>query len=141
MIDVYVREAKMDDLNFIKNSWIKSFEKYMRSVPRPFYFAGQNKLAIQLLGKSRCYVAANPDNLEQIFGWILFEKLAGTEVMHYIYVKHPYRRYGIGSQLLKMMRSDVIEPCIATFWTNYMDFIKDKWNVVYNPYLLLGEKQ
>lgn len=139
MIDVYIREARVDDVNFIINSWIKSFEKYMYLVPKPMYYAGQRKLITRVMARGKCFVASNHENRDQIFGWIIYESIADTEVLHYVYVKHPYRRYGIGNQLLQIMRRDNSIPCIATSITPYLDYVKKKWNIVYNPYLLLGD--
>lgn len=138
-VDIYIREADYKDINFIKNSWEKSFEKVMKQVPQTLYTRGQQRLMAKLMARSTCFVACNPDELTQIYGWMLFEKLGEIGVLHYIYVKHPYRRYGIGSQLYSMLERDKSVPCIATHTTLYLNHIKDKWNLTFNPYILLGD--
>lgn len=137
--EIYIREAETKDLSFIKNSWEKSFEKVMHAVPRESYHRGQQKLMNRLISKSFCYVSCSHEDLNQIFGWMLFEKIKDIGILHYIYVKHPYRRYGIGSALYQMLERDKAYPCIASHRTLYLDHIKDKWNVTFNPYILFGE--
>lgn len=137
-VEIFVRSADGNDINFIKNSWEKSFEKTMKAVPREIYHRGQQKLMNQLMAKASCYVACSPEDNNQIFGWMLFEKIKDIGILHYIYVKHPYRRYGIGKSLYNCLDRNDQYPCIASHKTLYLEYIQDKWNLTYNPYILIG---
>ena len=136
-IDLFIREPEPGDQNFINNSWLKSFEKPMAAVPKELYRKGQMKLMARLMEESTCYIACSPEELTQIYGWMVFGKIGDIGMLHYIYVKHPYRRFGIGGKLFSMLICDKSVPVIATHATMYLDHIKDKWNLTYNPYMLL----
>lgn len=109
----------------------------MASVPKELYRSGQMKLMARLIQSCSCYVACAPEELTQIYGWMVFEKIGEIGVLHYIYVKHPYRRFGIGGKIFSMLECDRTVPVIATHATMYLNHVKDKWNLTYNPYMLL----
>ena len=138
-IECYIREAENRDINFIKNSWQKNFASSMKHVPLQIYHKNQDKLITKLMGRSTCYVACNPEDFYQIFGWILFDTLEDLGILHYIYVKHPFRRYGIASVMLGLIKYDKSYPIIATHYSHGLDDLKKKFNITFNPYFLLGD--
>lgn len=138
-VDIYIRESDSSDTNFIINSWIKSYRVVMEDVEAPIYYKNQEKLIRRLMDKSKCYMAVNPHDLYQIYGYIMFDNLDEIGILHYIYVKNPYRRFGIGGDLFNMIDFDKKYPCIATHNTRYLGHVKNKWNITYNPYFLIGD--
>ena len=134
---VYIREAGYKDVNFILNSWQRSFKHSLKDCSESIYNAKHEKLIIKLLSKCQCLMAVNPEDLYQIYGWVCFDALKEIGIMHYMYVKHPYRKYGIGTQLFKMIEHDKKYPCMVSHTTRHYKHIKNKWNLTFNPYLLL----
>ena len=138
-VDIYIREANQDDLSFIQNSWIRSFRKSVLQINDNIYGREQHKLVNKLISRSNCWLACNPDELYQIYGYIIFEKLAEIGIMHYVYVKSPYRRYGIATRLFKMIEHDSQYPCIVTHYTQWNKHL-GSWNLTWNPYYLIGDR-
>lgn len=58
---------------------------------------------------------------DQILGWIAFE---APNVLHYVYVKQPFRRRGLATFLLNA--ADLSYPIKATHKTYAWEFLKHK---------------
>lgn len=138
-VPVLIRPAKSEDVNFIKNSWSQSFRKSMQQMESSLYNDYHDRHMVGLMERCHCFVACNPDDHYQIYGWVLFEAVKGIGILHYIYVKHPFRRYGIGTKLYNEMEFNRKLPCLATHATKCLDYITGPWKLVYNPYLLVGD--
>lgn len=136
-VETYIREPTEQDQNFIYNSWLKSLRQSLSLVDKSIYFIEQKKIIATAVRDSTVLVSCNPDYLDQIFGYIVYDDspLAYTTI-HYVYVKHPYRRYGIGSELVSLVEPTSV-PFVASHWTRCFEFISESWNLVFNPYILL----
>lgn len=142
-VPVIYREFREDDEAFIFNSWLKSFQEGSRwasEIPPQIYFANHKKVVAQLLKDSGIVIAANPESTDQIFGYGVYQpSTGGVTVLHYIYVKHPYRKLGIGRDVVQMIRRlsnhDDALPMVASHIGSSWDAIREKWNLVYNPYV------
>lgn len=144
-VPVIYREAVLDDEGFIYNSWLKSHRTgaaWARDVPPQVYFAGHKKVVASLLAESEIVVACNPESPAQIFGYAVYQaSSAGVLVLHYLYVKHPYRKLGIATALYRQVERlaghDLDLPAIATHVTGvWSDVLKDRWHMIYNPYVI-----
>ncbi len=86
---------------FVFDSWIKSYWKSGPScslVPFHVFHHEVHALLEALLPKCEVLLAVNPDDEAQILGWVCRE---GNGVVHYCYVKEPFRRFRIASMLLQ----------------------------------------
>jgi GNAT superfamily N-acetyltransferase len=116
---VIFRPANEDDRPFILNSWVRSYEETWLTNPtgmttdelrvfsglrgdsaaraaKAFYERHQRRRAMSLLECSTCNVACIEDHPEDIVGWCCQDE----PEIHYVYVKAPFRGYGIGTALL-----------------------------------------
>jgi hypothetical protein len=103
-----LREHQDSDTNFVLSTWLRSFYEALKFyssgtivVPYPkddiFFQGHQAKIkAIIMSPKTRVVVCVAPDDETQIMGWIAFD----DECVHYCYVKHMYRKLGIGKRLI-----------------------------------------
>ena len=84
---------------------------------------------------------------QQILGWICAFPAQETLVLHYAYVKHPFRGHGIARMLFRHVRSLYPDGVVTfthkspIFWKWEKDrepFFKkvQEWGFVYHPYLL-----
>lgn len=96
--DVAIREAVAGDVPFVLNSWLQSFARapFARLVPVDAYWRGHHELVLSVLGRSETRVACSPTDTDAIMGW----SVTAPGVVHYVYVKFPYRRLGIARRLL-----------------------------------------
>lgn len=142
-LPISFRGIEVGDLNFILNSWLKSYRNsyYAIKIPNQIYYQEQKALISNLLGKSQVVVAVNQEDSSQILGFIMFEigKISLTPVIHYIYVKSPFRKLGIGTELLQEAVSqaqyDEGLPLVITHHSREFEKFC-AWVFVYNPYLL-----
>lgn len=143
-VPAVMRYATEGDQNFIINSWLKSYRdsNFADPITSDVYFKQHRSLIIDMLSDGVTIVACNPDSTDQIFGWVnAIPSEVGITVFNYVYVKHPYRRLGIGGMLrreaLHKCNHDMELPALATHSTRMLiDLLSDKWNIIYNPYLI-----
>jgi GNAT superfamily N-acetyltransferase len=136
---IRLRDANETDIDFIFNSWLKSFRDsaFALKIQSPIYFAEQHKVIERLVKHSRVVIACNDSDPSQIFGWICADILQGIFCLHYVYVKHSFRRLGIGKVLLNAFEHE--GAGVYTHKTRAMDAFGEKFNLVYHPYILLNK--
>lgn len=131
---VTLREATEKDVPFIFSAWLKSFRNnpWVKTAPNPVYYKYQHELIERLLSRSSVVVACSEEDSDQILGFMVFEERGGCNVVHYVYVKQPYRKLQIASQLLSVpQRIDFYSHCNGKIHPK----LKDS-GAVYHPYLL-----
>lgn len=135
---VRIRPMAKADESFIYHSWLKSYRDSptVRSIPNTIYFARHHDVIERIFKDPSTVVniACNPEDENQIYGYIV----GGTvgPVVHWVYVKHPFRGAGIGALLEKSVVGDNGATAVYTHRVKQMDrLLKDK-TYTYNPYLL-----
>ena len=134
MLDsVVTRQANAQDVPFIFSSWLKSYHNsnFALSIPSTMYFKEQHKLIEQIITRSTVLVAVNPEDQSQIYGWICADTAGAVPIIHYLYVKHPYRKFGLGRMLVDLIST---EPFIYTHDTG-----KKFTSGVYCPYMAFNK--
>jgi GNAT superfamily N-acetyltransferase len=101
---VLIRPSTEGDLHFVLNSWLMSYRRspFARDMTKNIYFKRHHDFVVEALKRSAVYCAVNKDDQDQIYGWICIEPPVGmeeTRALHYVYVKHPYRGFGIAKSL------------------------------------------
>jgi GNAT superfamily N-acetyltransferase len=77
--------------------------KFSERILKSTYFREHHDFAQAALGRSAVFCAVAKDDEEHIYGWACIEPPTGDELtraLHYVYVKHPYRNFGIAGALL-----------------------------------------
>jgi GNAT superfamily N-acetyltransferase len=121
--------AREKDGNFIFSSWLKSWRPY--TTLHNGYFTEQHDLIEKLIINNYAIVARVADDPTSILGYVVWGKSAGNHVVHYVYVKHIYRRMGIGTDLLKdTFDGNKIECIHATHVTPRGRALCDKAGIV-----------
>jgi hypothetical protein len=132
MEDITIRDyIPLVDDNFIFDSWIHSY--YGQSpmtvlVPRKEYQDQHSKLISKLIPKCKIKVAADPEDLDLIVGYIVYE----TAKIHYVYVKEQFRKFGICHKLLESAHAQ--KGTRVTHMTIRYKTIAEKQGFVYSPY-------
>lgn len=135
-----MRETTAEDLPFIFNSWLKSFRfnEDASRMSNGVYFGYFKELVTGLLESSSIVVACNPDDSTQIYGYAVYDHKEDIDlfVLHYIYVKYPFRNLGIGKRILETVHKELgIEPFVCTFASRVFDNLKEQYLITYNPFL------
>lgn len=112
---IVVRDAEPEDLNFIKSSWFKSYRssKSAGVIPNDLYYEYMNRVFENLVGRGATIRVATA--ADRILGWICSEFTTDMKpVVHYIYVKDPYFKFGVGELLRDEAFPDLLEPGFYT---------------------------
>ena len=139
-----IRAGTPEDMDFIADSWRRSYDDSpWTRCPGGLkeYIATQSQVIQQCLRTSKVLVAypQAPENVpSQIMGWLCHR----GPVLHYVYVKAPFRRHGIGSELLT--KAIMWDPAAATLFSTHAPplYLRGGWfgklRVSYNPALIFG---
>jgi GNAT superfamily N-acetyltransferase len=132
-----LREARESDLPFVFNSWLKAYRDAgaVRGVPNTAYYNGQHDVIDEILHTAgvTCIIACDPKDTDQIFGWAVLVKEDKT--VHMVYVKQPFRLFGIAKALLTIM--GIIGPFVYSHRTIVGENIAKKKGSSYVPFELL----
>lgn len=133
---VKLRPAMKEDLNFILNSWLKSYRSspFAAKMINKVYFSNHQEVIKSILADNLITVACNPEDEGQIFGYMVFNTLPGNVLLiHYTYIKHTYRRMGIAKFIYDAIKTDDL-GVLYTHHTKYADFLSNKLTLIFDPY-------
>lgn len=139
-----LRLADKEDVGFIFNSWLKSYRNslFAKPISNTVFFAEHHKVIEKLAKTSQILVACNKEDPAQIYGYACAERVDGVFVLHYIYVKQHFRRFGIGKLLLNSFDHNFEEEAaVYTHHTKIAEKLAAKYSLVYHPYLLINVEQ
>lgn len=127
---ILIRLKESGDEPFIYNSWLQSNRAKHPNMPTSDYYAHYKKIVTDILYKSMVIVACDPSSPEFIYGYLVIRPVDDIPILHYAYVKKPFRKFGILKQLLKNQNIDIKEPVLVTI--KPPDFLKH-WLLVHRP--------
>ena len=104
-------------------------------ISNPVYYAQHHVLVEGLCQTATITVCVNAADHSQIFGYIAHESIEGQPVVHYVYVKEPYRLLGLSKLLLQQAGVALDRPFFCTHRTQVIKHIEGKYPCIYNPYL------
>lgn len=105
-LPIAIRDATPDDVNFIKQSWIRSFQTSpdVNKMASQVYFAAWATVVSGILARSNVRVVTLPSAPVLICAWLCWEP-GETTRLHYVYTKHNYRKSGFAKALLAELPS------------------------------------
>ena len=143
-VPAVIRPGRGGDRSFIINSWVRSYAKRaIADSPQPggigpprteaaVYVSSQNRLVERLLARSDILVACGREDSDQIFGYIAYED---PNLLHYLYVKIPFRRLGIGRLLTSSVLDNFPRAVVVTHWSpSVQKVLGDGVEIEFNPY-------
>jgi hypothetical protein len=138
---IRLRPANEEDVNFIFNSWLKSFRNsaFARHIPNSIYYTEQHKLIEKLVKNFSVIIACNDEDASQVYGWICAGEVQNIFCLHYIYVKHSFRSMGIAKLLFNSFKHDPSTAGIYTHHCRIADTMASKTNMIYDPYILTND--
>lgn len=126
-----------DDLNFILNSWMTSYRTEYSFLPDKVYYTGMQKLIGALALESQVLIAHEPNDPNKILGWMVYRPPSEPDaamLVHYTYVKHRYRRFGLGKRMLTSANgSNRSLTIIASHRWRVPKPTRVKYNYYFNP--------
>lgn len=125
------------DEAFVYSTWLKNYKhsSYFAKRIRPMvFFKGHRVLVDHLLKKesAKTLVAHPKNDPDTILGYLTFE----PQVVHFVFVKDPFRKMGIATVLLRAAQIE-LETATFTHWTFPVDEFVRRWpGMTYDPYKL-----
>ena len=130
-----LRPPHEEDTNFIFNSWLKSYRSsdFAKNQCNAVFFENYKKIVSDIINRSMITMVCSPDDDNHLFGYVVFEYLPGNNLLvHYLYVKHTYRKNGIAKFLLEKIRKSQ-NPILTSHHTHVCKATKSII-FVYDPY-------
>lgn len=134
---IRLRPATEADVPFIFNSWLKCYRhsNNTRGCENPVYFAQHHILLEGLCKRARIMIACNENDIAQIYGYVCSETVEDVLVIHFLYVKEMYRKFGVAAILAADAGFKREAPVFYTHRTFSSETLEKKFAMVYNPYL------
>lgn len=127
------RKGEPQDVNFIFATWLKSYKHssaFASRIPDKLFFKGHHAVLERLLPRCEVLITTLAGEPNTIIGYAVLE----PSVIHFVYVKKPFRQMGVASGLLAHIDPNA---CIYTHETQMWRHLLLKWpNAQYNPYAL-----
>jgi GNAT superfamily N-acetyltransferase len=145
-LSVAFRAALPDDEAIVFNAWLLAHRKHGDWPPRlssQRYFAEHKATIAKLIARSRMLVACNEQRPSQVLGFVCWEGGNGEQTLHWLFVKQPFRRNGIGQALLNQAMPDRMpqggraEHLRCSHWTMRAEQLRaagHRWR--YDPFAL-----
>lgn len=134
-----LRPAGAEDVGFIRHSWLHSYRHnapWAEAIPGPVYYPEHAGIIAKLIQRSSCVVACSPEDSSQVMGWCVAQRLAGKSCLHFVYVKQPFRGFGIARALLHAL--DVRDGWCSHLTEGHGVKLAAALKLVFNPYVLGG---
>lgn len=96
-----IRLAKPEDFNFVANSYLKSYRCSPEARPmiNDIYYPEYKTRLEYMTRTATILVACATDDEDQIFGYLITSLVGNYPLVHYVYVKAPFRCLGIAKSL------------------------------------------
>jgi GNAT superfamily N-acetyltransferase len=143
---IALRPMVIDDASYVLDSWANSYRRSPATGPieREVFNIEQRARINRLVSRphSRVVIACDAQDRDKIRGWLCFEGPQGDDgmpIVHYVCVQPAYQLQGIGTGLVALARQAARDPELpmwSTHETAPMRHIREKWNLLFNPYLL-----
>lgn len=145
-LPIQLRGMEERDESLVYNSWLKSFRAsgFARNIPSDIYHTQQHDLIDRLIHLPHAVVlmAVDESDPDQIYGWIAGTHTGPAIVVHYVYCKQQWRRYGLAAKMVEALSQGATEPRLY-FYTHKTKVgrgvLEGKKGWFYHPYLAWGQ--
>ena len=131
-MQVAIRQPTPIDVNFIYATWLRSYRygsAFGRSIQNSVFFPSYNRRIDRILLNSTTLIACLDEDPKVIVGYLIHD----DEAIHYAFTKEVFRELGIFKKLLAAMPKPL---SVCTHETFIAEPIIQKYNIVYNPFIL-----
>ena len=137
-VPIRIRPADDADAPFVFSTWLKSFSGQNKNLNRQIVYEFEDDVVKDLLSTSITLLAVGNSvaSAGDIYGFICGERTADHLVIHYCYVKAPFRQFGVGRALLDAFDYRPGELIIHTYQGYIAKELRKKgFSLLYVPYL------
>lgn len=124
------------DRNFVLSSWLKSnlASRDHRDIRREVYYEFLTPVVSSILERAVCLVLCDIESPDHIYGYIVYEP-GELLVVHYVFVKHSFRRFGFAKMLIDEVRGgdEVVSCSFVPVNRDVWEVFRDKYGLDFNP--------
>lgn len=140
-----LRKPIPSDINFISDTWLKTYRfksKWASRIIEGCFYAEHGKMVQRAFRHSVTIVACDPIEPSHIFGYLVGMNRPKADVLHYIYVKKPFRSSGVAADMVDSFQGqDYLFNTHETIPYHFLEFLRNRYHkVTYNPYLFINEE-
>jgi hypothetical protein len=138
MTNFVTRSVSAEDIPFLYSTWLKSYRNDSEtglSVRKSIFFESYRLVLDHILQKNttKVLVACKPDEPNVIYGYMVAEP--NDNVLHYVFVKEAFQRFGIANQLFQQIFPNTSSGSVTI--THRTDHARDYCKkFIYNPFEL-----
>lgn len=138
-LPILLRPANSEDVPFVFNAWLKSFRnsQFAKPMLNEIFYAEHHKVIEKILNHYDVIVACNEEDKSQIYGFICAGYTENIFTLHYVYVKQPFRKMGIGTALLNGFEHTPEYTSVYTHQSKLAERLAEKYNMIYHPYVAM----
>lgn len=141
---IKVRHELPGDRNLIIASWLKCYRRhafFTRNISNTIYYDWHQRIIKRLFSRGAvAHIAALQEDPVVILGYLITENDESNKhnpIVHFAFVKYPFRYSGVLRQLATSAKLDPSQPLFYTHHTNELTPIINKYpKCQFNPYLL-----
>lgn len=139
-LPIVIRPMQPGDVSLVLNSWLKSYRDCPASwgTTNDVYFRAQKAVISKLLSRCNVAIASDPQDDDQIFGWLAWEETKDDIVVHYIYVKSLFQRMGVARRLWHHANPDDLEVVSTHVGPSTNDLKNAGIKFRYKPFRLIS---
>lgn len=133
-----IRRPVPSDVEYMLKTWLRKMRAaYPRQLPDRLYYNDFQAVILALTRKADARVICSADDPSYICGFVVGTVYpdAETAVVHFAYMRSPFRRMGLVTKALEDMGFKNTYEIVATHWHPYMDRFRLS-NLIHNPWVL-----
>ena len=140
-LPIVYRQMTPKDSPFVYSTWLRSYRQmpFAQNMSNDTFFHHHKQIIEKILSKPNTKVVmvcedADPDHL---YGYSVVEQYGDATIIHYVYIKHAYRKLGLAKNLITTqypLFGDKLT--FVTHESRHHKQFKDKFNIEYNPYII-----
>ena len=133
MNNLHFRNVNQHDVNFILNSLMQGVKDYnvQHGIMSYNFFDNFKEVIKLLLEQNDSLIVCDVDEPDVIYGYCIYS----NKTLHYVYVKHSLRRFGVAKALILQAIGGL--PEYYTIQSKMSNKITQKYNIKFNPYFLI----
>lgn len=139
---ITTRDMQEEDINFIYSTWLKSYRQsdYCKTLSNDVFFLNHKEIISVILNNSNTKVTiiCDKEDPDQIYGYIVAEIVKSQTILHFIYVKYNFRKFGIMKHYLQEFNYLNNSVNFITHLPRHYPELKKKYGLEFNPYLLFS---
>lgn len=134
MSEITYRPYKESDLNFIIDSWLKSYyqnSEFAAAIDEKTFNVYHRAVIIRMLERgAKVLIACLTEDEDTILGFACYE----AAILHYVFIKQSQRRQNLATVLLH--RAEIANDTFYTHRTYVLMNLPKRNAYKYNPYLI-----